>query len=210
MNFQDLASELLKTKRKQQTLLIAIDGHGGTGKSTFAQNLASALKQVGSKVFIVSTDEFGNHKDLQSLKSRPDVKTPYRIDSERLRKQILEPLSGDILAIFMSTDWWDENKNTQKNIDIGGVVIVEGCYSLGTELREYYDFRIFIDTPLEEASQRASDRDIKLGGKPDIASLLWKEVYYPNELVYMKEQQPKKAANLVVTSFSPTQIITAE
>jgi uridine kinase len=186
MNFADLASQLLGRRKDGRAFIIAIDGHGGTGKSTFSKWLCSELEKAGESVSIISTDEFPLRSAVKSLKDYPEVKTAYAIDFNRLKIEVLEPLKSGKEFSYKSCDWWDAKKDFLKTLEGDGFVIIEGCYSLRDELRGFYDYKIFIDVALRQAQSQASARDISNGGNDVIAPLLWQEIYYPHEVQYMK------------------------
>ena len=53
-SFEQLLIELENLKRKQSTLLVAVDGCDGSGKSTFAKELA----KLNSNITIIHMDDF--------------------------------------------------------------------------------------------------------------------------------------------------------
>lgn len=109
--------------RKQKTLLIGIDGCGGAGKSTLARTIKDNLPDVT----IVQMDDF-YFKD--------------RFDCQRLKKQVLEPLSGNQTAEYQRYDWEKKTLGEWRKVEAGGRLIVEGVYSTGKELADFYDYRI--------------------------------------------------------------------
>ncbi len=172
--------------------LVAIDGHGGSGKSTLVNIIKRTLE--GKVVAVVAVDAFIITELVSAwkmLKDHPDAKTPYKIDINRLEKEVLKPLSeGKTAKNLFHKDWW--------NNEAHGIVIIEGCYSLSEELRNYYDYKIFLDCPLDICLERVSKRDISLGGDVVTAPLLWQEIYFPAENEYMKQQNPKRIADIVI------------
>jgi len=209
VNFTDLASQLLDQRKEKLTFIIAIDGHGGVGKSTFSRWLSTELEKTGNSVSIVSTDEFPLRSTWKSLKDYPEVKTAYSIDTNRLKTEILEPLKTGRRVTYMSRDWWNQKKDLLKTFEGGDFVIVEGCYLLQHELREFYDYTIFISVELKRAQSQSATRDIHNGGDNIIAPLLWQEIYYPQEVKYIEEESPQNVANLVVRAFTSDQIISS-
>lgn len=195
----EVALKVATLTENKELFLIAVDGHGGSGKSTFAQELMSELRNKQLSASIIALDSFPDKSITRPLLSNPEVKTYYQINTARFIKKVLEPLAARKPAHYQTEDWWSSKKE-QKTVEPKGVVIIEGTYSLDRQLRNYYNYSIFIDCSKEACLQRASARDIAGGGDPVTAPLLWKEVYFPNEEEYIQREQPKTAATLVVKS----------
>jgi uridine kinase len=210
MFFKQLAENLISMQSENKVFLVAVDGHGGSGKSLFAKRLADALKTAGVFSDIVPIDGFPlqeKDSDFLTLKDYPEVKTPFKIDAQRLIQEVLEPLRSGKVSNYEIRDWWSKNKHTTHTLQPKGLIIVEGSYSLLPELRSYYDFTIFIDTPLKQSRDQAVNRDVSLGADMKTNPLLWEEIYHPQEVKYMESAKPKEVANLVISGFNDTEII---
>lgn len=185
---------------------MAIDGLGGSGKSTFTALLHGALQGAGvTSVTTVEADGFVmnlREEDWRPLPSMPGMRAPYRIDVERLRREVLEPLRSGLSAQFVHRDWWDAERTEVRIVHSQGIVLVEGMYTLDRRLRDFYDERIFLECPKELALQRALARDIPHGDDP-VGELAWREVHGPAESAYVSEQNPRVAAHVVVDSSQP-------
>jgi uridine kinase len=205
--FAEYAGRLTERQPPGRALLVAIDGRGGSGKSTFATFLEDALRSAGqTAVTTVAADGFVLNQrveDWRPLPSRPDVRAPYRIDVDRLRRELLEPLHEGSSAQFLHRDWWNAASAEVRTVPSQGIVLVEGAYTLHTRLRDLYDERIFLDCPADLALQRALARDVPRSRDALIASLVWREIHAPVEAAYLREQNPRAAADLVVESVQP-------
>src|SRR2546427_6468557 len=108
--FTEFARFLAKRQHGGRVLLVAIDGYGGSGKSTFANILHGALRRAGvTPVTTVEADGFVmnlREEDWRPLPSMPGMRAPYRIDVERLCREVLEPLRRGLPAQFVHRDWW--------------------------------------------------------------------------------------------------------
>jgi uridine kinase len=197
----------VKQQRGDRAILVGIDGRGGSGKSTFAALLQGALRSAGlTTVTTVSADGFVlnlRQEDWLPLPSRPDIRAPYRLDIDRLRREVLEPLRSGRSARFIHRDWWNAEKAELRVIHSQGVVLVEGTYSLDKRLRDFYDVRTFLECPEELALQRALARDVPHSPDPLTASLVWREIHGPAESAYVREQNPRLAAHVMVDSSQP-------
>src|SRR5258708_3682507 len=108
--FTEFAGFLAKRQHGGRALLVAIDGLGGSGKSTFTALLHGALRGAGvATVTTVEADGFVmnlREEDWRPIPSMPGMGAPYRIDVERLRREVLEPLRSGLSAQFVHRDWW--------------------------------------------------------------------------------------------------------
>lgn len=116
--------------RTTSTLLVAIDGEGGAGKSTLAAWLAAA---VGA-VTVVCLDDF----------ARPSAPG---WDRERLIRQVLDPLLAGCPGCYQRWDWSTDRGAEWHEVPVGGVVIVEGVSAIREELSDRWDLTLWVSTP---------------------------------------------------------------
>ena len=163
--------------------VIALAGFGGAGKSTAADKLATGL---GDTVVIPLDQFITNHLAERS----PDWDG---FDWARLIEQVLKPIHEGRKTITYGVYDWPRNKVTEdRTIQLPKYIIIEGCGLIRDQLKEYFDFSIWIDTPLEVASQRGSTRDRKEYNVDH--DQFWKEIWVPNDKDYFDKYQP--AANV--------------
>lgn len=175
-NLNDLIQKILALPRKRQTLLIAIDGRGGSGKSTLSQKLQEKLPNVT----IVHLDDF----------AYPDT------DRERLLKQVILPLEENKSARYQRFDWGTTQLGEWHEITPGGIVIVEGVSTLHDILYKHFDFKVWIECPANTGFQRGLKRDIDVY-KVDTRDE-WLNKWMPEEKKYIDEQKPQKRADYIV------------
>jgi uridine kinase len=165
----------------QEMLLVGVDGCGGAGKSTLAEELAA--DQGNCKV--VHVDDFYKPKDKRVEVTET---TPVHINFEfdRLKQQVLVPLEHGEIARYQTA--------TGETVEVkpSGYIIVEGLGTLGTELRSHFDFKVWIDALETDRRQRGIERDSE-----DWAAI-WDNEYLPQDARYVAEQQPQKVADIVI------------
>ncbi|MER8067938.1 hypothetical protein ABTZ59_06475 [Streptomyces sp. NPDC094034] len=122
--------------------LIAVDGHAGSGKSTFATRLSAEL--AGAPVLRLD-----------------DVATHERFFGwwERLRTQVIEPLSDGASARYAPYDWTLRRFTAPRTLPPAPVVIIEGVGAGRRALRPYLARLFWMDRGAEESWERGRRRD---------------------------------------------------
>lgn len=169
------------------TRFIAIDGHGGSGKSSLADLLAKRFNAE-----IIHTDDFAGWDN-------PDNWWPLVIE------RVFEPIkSGALTLNYPRSKWW-ETHNPEPVVDqtVTNIMILEGVSALRKEFRPYLSFGIYVDTPLEICLQRGFERDKGQDGKSDDEiRRMWQD-WYEKEEVYIARDDPKAFADLVLDGTRP-------
>lgn len=151
-----LLAELDQIPRRQRTLLIGLDGCGGSGKSTCAQVLAAARPDVT----ILHMDDFYLPSALRlpgPVEAKP---IGADFDWERVRRQVLAPVSQEQEGAYQRYDWpTDRLADPWMTVPVGGILVVEGVHATRTELAPYYDLRIWVDCPRDLRLARGLERD---------------------------------------------------
>ncbi|WP_236035275.1 uridine kinase family protein [Alkalihalobacterium elongatum] len=174
--------------KKQPTLLIGIDGCGGSGKST----LAAKLKMECAHVTVVHMDDF-YLPSSQIIKIHPEKKPiGADFDWKRLLKQVLEPISQNKEGHYQRYDWETDRLAEWHVVPVGGIVIIEGVYSIRNELVKKYDYTIWVDCPRELRLSRGLKRD------GEEARDMWENNWMISEDIYVEEHKPFERADLIV------------
>lgn len=183
---RDLIARLHALPRRRLTLLVGVDGPAGAGKTTFTQ----ALTSLDPGLDVIQMEDFA----LPVAERRPrEESAPEQIaanvDWRRLRSHVLLPLSRDLPARYQRYDPATDAMAEWRIVPVGGIVIVEGRYSCIKALTTFYDFRIWVDCPLDVRRRRAGARENGGAG-------LWEKVWLPAEIAYVEAQDPAGAAHL--------------
>ncbi|MFD7261581.1 uridine kinase [Streptomyces sp. NPDC059874] len=121
--------------------LIGIDGHAGSGKSTFAGRLAQAM---GAPV--LHLDDVATHEELFDWQ-------------ERLRAQVLEPLAAGRPAHWAPYDWVERRFGPSRVLEPAPVLLVEGVGAGRRALRPHLARLLWMETPRAKSWGRGRDRD---------------------------------------------------
>ncbi|MHB1986374.1 MAG: uridine kinase family protein [Acidimicrobiales bacterium] len=160
---------------KTGTLLVAIDGCGGAGKSSLAAGIADRR----SDVTVVHLDDF----------ARPSV---AGWDWGRFAREVLVPILADRPGRFQRWDWSTDSGAEWHEVPVGGVVLAEGVGATRMELGASWDLTIWVSAPPELRLARGIARD----GKEQLAQ--WVEAWMPEEDSYVATQHPDERADLIV------------
>ena len=193
MDFDSLSSIIKCLKMLQRRgvcLLVAIDGLGGAGKSTLAQLLKQHLKTWGWTVTVVKHDDF--YLPFNQRESQQTRTIGCDFDWERLRDQVLIPITDERSAHYQRYDWRTDVLAEWHTIPDSDVVIVEGVYTMRCELVYLYDLKIWVECPKAIRLARGIARD---GEK---ARTIWEQDWMPKEDYYIKTHLPRESADLFV------------
>lgn len=168
-------------RKKSKLFLVGIDGCGGAGKSTVANKLIQELPNSQ----LIHIDDFYKPKE-QRVEVTEQTPVHINFEFDRLKQQVLEPLTQGNAVTYRTTD--ERNKDVKPD----GFIIVEGLGTLGAELRNYFNYKIWIDLPESIRRERGIKRDT--ADWTDI----WDNEYLPQDARYVKEQQPQKQADWVL------------
>jgi uridine kinase len=183
---KSLYNSILNRKLASKTMLIGIDGGGGAGKSTFAE----LLKEMDpDNVTVIHMDDFYKTSDQRE---RQEHVIGGLWDCDRIKNQVLIPLSNNQPTRYQIYDWDMDKVNDWHDLPAGGVVVIEGCYSLIEGLNGFYHFKIWIETPHDLRLSRGVDRD---GIEK---RYLWEDLWMPAEDYYVNSQKPIELADLVI------------
>ncbi|CAL9396352.1 hypothetical protein SUDANB176_01366 [Streptomyces sp. enrichment culture] len=122
--------------------LVGVDGHAGSGKSTFAGRLAEALGGAP----VLRLDDIASHEELFGW-------------TGRLMSQVIEPLGRGETARYSPYDWRARAFGTPRPLPPAPVIVVEGVGAGRRALRPYLALLLWMDLPPEESWSRGRARD---------------------------------------------------
>ncbi|MGW3241043.1 uridine kinase family protein [Streptomyces sp. NPDC001070] len=122
--------------------LVAVDGHAGSGKTTFAAALAAALDGAP----VVHLDDLATHDELFEW-------------TGRLREQVLEPLCRGETARPRKYDWVAGRFGPALEVPPAPVVLLEGVGVGRRELRPWLARLLWLEVSRDTARGRGERRD---------------------------------------------------
>lgn len=173
VRFSELADRLLDLPGPSR--IVAVDGPGGAGKTTFAKRLSVS---TSAETITLHTDEFAT----------PDLPTAWW---PRLRTVVESLVSGGS-ATFEPYDWAMGALAPARTVRPVELVIIEGVSSSRTEWAEHLAFSIWIDASPEVCRSRGVSRD---GIDPDE----W-DIEARSEAAFFARDGTYERADLIVDS----------
>ncbi|CUW27134.1 MULTISPECIES: uridine kinase family protein [Streptomyces] len=122
--------------------LIAVDGHAGSGKSTFAGRLAHALGGAP----VLHLDDIASHEQLFAW-------------TGRLLTQVIEPLARGEDALYAPYDWRARAFGAPRRLPAAPVVLIEGVGAGRRALRPHLARLLWMELPRQESWARGRRRD---------------------------------------------------
>lgn len=179
---QLVLSEIDRLRKKNDLIIVAIDGRCASGKTTLAEKINSSLL---CNIF---------HMDDFFL--RPEQRTQKRyeepggnVDRERFYSEVLQPLSKGKPFEYRPFDCHTMTLSAPVSVTPKAVNIVEGTYSCHPELWDNYVLRIFLTVSPKEQLLRIERRN-----GADIAA--FKERWIPLEERYFSAYKTEENCDL--------------
>ena len=143
------------------SIIIAIAGGTGSGKSYLTRNLANTYPK--KQILIIEQDSY--YKDISNLdyedRCKQNFDHPDAIDIELFNQQLISLVKGQTIEIPIYDFSTHSRSKDTKTIHPHCVIIVEGILTLHYAiLRELMDIKIFVDTPDDIRFIRRLSRDI--------------------------------------------------
>ena len=185
-------------------VIVAVDGLDGAGKTVFADGLAEVFAETGDAVFRASIDGFHRPRSERYLRGRTSPEGFYRdsFDYATFRRVLIDPFrdgaqtaatTGFQLAAFdVVRDAPVESQWVTAPLD--AVLVVDGIFLHRPELRDLWDWSIWLDVPFDVSYARMALRD---GSDPD-PDAPSNARYRQGQEIYLREARPREAASVIV------------
>jgi uridine kinase len=182
----------LQDAADHRSIVVAIDGQSGVGKSTLAAAVADTLDAA-----VVHVDDF--YRDMpeaERLGLTAAQGVDRYIDWERLRAAALMPLARRMRARYGCFDWVTGRGLTKPvTVDPRDIVLVEGVYSARPEFDDLLDLKVLVEVADDTREQRRQQRP-RTVSRHDPSG--WDARWDTSERHYFHAIRPPEAFDLIV------------
>ncbi len=190
--------------RLDHPVRVAIDGVDASGKTTLADDLVAPLQRLGRSVIRGTIDRFHNPETIRRRRGDTSPKGYFRdsFNYTGLVEALLRPLGPGGTrryrrAIFdLRSDSPVDAPLEEATPD--AVLVFDGVFLLRPEVREHWDFSIFVLADFEVTVKRAEERDVELFGGTSNVRFRYEQRYVPGQGLYLSEAQPERWASVVI------------
>ncbi len=195
----ELAAEILGMDYR---IAVVVDGKDASGKTTFADRLATTLGEVTDREVIrVSLDDFFQPRAIRK-RNQDQARGCYddTFDISAIIAQLLEPYRrGDRFAVKVFdyvSDRIDSVWHAAPHED--AILVVDGVYAQRPELRYFWDLVILLEVDDAVVEERGVRRDIERIGSYEEAVERYENRYIAAQKLYYEECNPVATAGIVI------------
>ncbi len=183
-------------------LRVAVDGVDGAGKTMFADELAPYLATSGRQIIRAGVDSFHNYRAIRYRLGWTSPEGFYRdsYNYELLKEVLLVPLSAGGNAQFRRAAF---DHRTDAPLEAAletaapdAILLFDGIFLHRLELRDFWDFSIFLEVGFDVSMLRNAVRD---GCSPDPLAESNRR-YVEGQKLYLSECQPRELAKLILNN----------
>ena len=199
----DVAGRILAIS--PQRLRVAVDGYTASGKTSFAHELAAAIRGLERPTLRASFDDFkkpwrdAREKGYDRVSGEGYYRNAPDFDSAR--RLLLEPAgpsgSGTVVLCAHDPLTGADHRSITIEAPLDAVLIVDSVFAMRPEYDEYWDFRIWLDVPVELSLARGIKRDSRSEGRAE-AERVHRDRYHQSERIYIAEVNPISKADIVI------------
>lgn len=189
-------------------LRVGLDGRSAAGKTTLADELAEALRQRGAHCVRVSIDDFHRpgHK-WRSIRGEwtPELRLAEGLDYAGFRELVLEPLGpgGSRRIRPRLFDSYRDEPFPEEWVTVSGTAILvsDAGYGFVPELRERWDYRVWVEVRADVMIERGGERDAGSGAGPggiEVARARYETFWTACDDLYHGLHCPAESAECIV------------
>jgi uridine kinase len=202
-------ADLIVAAQRPHPPRVAVDGMAAAGKTILADELAEALRRRGRPVIRASVDGFHRPRAERYRRGADSPGGYYddAFDYEALRAALLLPLGpGGSLEYRQATFDWLADAPVHappRRAPRDAVLLCDGVFLLRPELKDCWDYRIFVHVDDAVAVRRAVQRDQALLGAAEAVRERYRKRYVPAQHIYLERARPQERADVIVDNNDP-------
>ena len=185
------------------SMIIAVAGGTGSGKSYLAKNLANTYPK--KEILIIKQDSY--YKDISNLnyedRCKQNFDHPDAIDSILIENHLKRLLSGKTICSPRYNFSNHLREKEDKKIKQRPIIIMEGILLLHyIRLHKFYTLKVFVETPEHIRIRRRMERDIQFRGRTKDS--IERQYYSTVKPMHEKFVQPSKFySDIVIDGTAP-------
>jgi uridine kinase len=189
----------------RRPLRVGIDGRPSAGKTTLGDALADRLEAVGRVCLRASLDDF--HRPGHEQRERAGGFTPAQYlregyDYAKIRELLLDPF-GPEGNRRCRLDFWNSHQDQPFPEDWlmvteDAILMVDGVLVHAPELREQWDFTIWLDVDWQSTLLRGARRDGTQGSPAALLRAAHESGWILRQLRYEESTHPHDQATVVI------------
>jgi uridine kinase len=173
------------------TVLVAIDGLAGSGKTT----VTDALVAADPALRVLHADELQQPQAEGEWDTWSPQQAAANFVLEAPLRDLLATLAAGRPAEYRAYDWSAHRLGPAATVTPGGVLVVEGAYTLRPSLRGFYDLKIWVDCDEQVRAARMGARPAPSPG--------WLQAWREGERFYVTHDAPATSADLTIRGDQP-------
>ncbi len=199
---EELLNKIIGKYDSGKTMIVGIDGLGGAGKSAITELLKTQLQNSNYYPVVLHIDDFIYPRYIRYDEFKEEWYCYYNIQwrYDYLIKEILLPVREGI-EIDKQVELYEKENDLyileQIKIPQGSILLIEGIFLQRKEIKEYFDYMVYIELPKDIRLSRVINRDTYIGDDKDI-KLKYERRYFPAEDKYIEEYCPAENADFVL------------
>ena len=199
----ECASRIMDVKTSHP-LRVGVSGITASGKTTLANELARTLQDRGLHVIRTSIDQFHHPRNIRYRQGKHSSQGYYEDahDYKAMKEKLLIPL-GPGGTLQYQTISLDLEKDEYVNPEVltasnDMIFIVDGTFLFKKDLRDFFDYKLFVDTDFGIARKRGAKREEKAFGSVEKAEEMFLNRYHAACELYLNEHAPKAHSDLII------------
>ncbi|WP_312908832.1 hypothetical protein [Tissierella praeacuta] len=199
---EELMNKIIGKYDSGKTIIVGIDGLGGAGKSAITELLKTQLQNSNYYPVVLHIDDFIYPRYIRYDEFKEEWYCYYNIQwrYDYLIKEILLPVREGI-EIDKQVELYEKENDLyileQIKIPQGSILLIEGIFLQRKEIKEYFDYMVYVELPKDIRLSRVINRDTYIGDDKDI-KLKYERRYFPAEDKYIKDYCPAENADFVL------------
>jgi uridine kinase len=200
-------------------LRVAVDGLTGAGKTSFAHELAAAVRVLGRPTMRASMDDFKHpwRHARETGYDRVSGEGYYRnaYNFEAARDLLLHPAgpdgSGEVALCGHDPLTGKDHRDQTIDAPANAILIVDSVFAFRPEYNDCWEYRIWLEVAPGAALRRGIARDTATEGTEE-ATRLHRDRYRVAERIYLAEVSPRGLASIIInnTDLKKPRIMTAD